>query len=176
MGRTSLKRAPAPLLVRGAPKALAGLYTAGRKRKQIVSTPPWWIRAVCEGMKLERIPLDPCAHPDPARHFALTNWTRGGLDQPWLAPGYSNPPFNKLLAWMQHARGSAMLTGFPTVLLGPWRSHRIGFCDALRGAEVLFFKAFPFEGHKNSPPFPVFAAAWHVRLPRTRYELDRKQW
>ncbi|HKY36478.1 MAG TPA: hypothetical protein VJN18_11100 [Polyangiaceae bacterium] len=171
-----LARRPAPLLVRRAPASLAGLYLAGRKRNQIVCSPLWWIAAVCEGMRLERIPLDPCAHPKPAKHFAIQNWTRGGLDAPWLHPSYANPPFNELVRWMRHARACAMLTGFPVVLLGPWRSHRIGFCEALAGATVLFFKAFPFDGQKNATPFPCFAAAWHVQLPRTRYEMDRKAW
>lgn len=163
-------------LVRSAPAPLAGLYTAGRKRKQSVSTPGWFLDAVREGLRLQVIPLDPCAYPNPRRHFAQINWTRGGLRREWIAPAYCNPPYADLVEWLAYAQHEALRTGFPTVFLGPWRSHRLGFCEALRGAQVHFFKAFPFVGHVNSPPFPVFAAAWHVTLPRTPYEMDRKQW
>lgn len=170
MGRTSLT------LVRGAPKSLAGLYTAGKKRKQQVSTPPWHVAAICEGMRLAQIPLDPCAHRDPSRQFALTNWTRGGLIRAWEQPAYANPPYNNLVAWLAYAQAEALRTGLPTAFLGPWRSHRLGFCDALAGATVVFYKAFPFYGHKNSPPFPLFGAAWHFKPVRTPYELDRRTW
>ena len=163
-------------LVRNAPKPLAGLYTAGRKRKQQVSTPPWFVGTVCEGMRVAQIPLDPCAHRDPGMQFALTNWTRGGLTRPWEEPGYANPPYRWLVDWLRYAQAEALRTGLPTAFLGPWRSHRIGFCEALAGAEVVFLKAFPFYGHKNSPPFPLFAACWHFRLPRTPYEMDRRMW
>jgi hypothetical protein len=163
-------------LVRSAPKPLAGLYTAGRKRKQAVSTPPWFVGAVCEAMRLEQVPLDPCAHRDPLRQFARTNWTRGGLTRPWELPGYANPPYEHLVYWLAYAQAEALRTGLPTAFLGPWRSHRIGFCDALAGSEVVFLKAFPFLGHRNSPPFPLFAATWHCKLPRTPWEMDRRPW
>lgn len=159
-----------------APAPLKGLYTSGRKRKQSVPTPEWFLDAVCEGFRLPKIPLDPCAHPNSARHFALENWTIGGLKRPWERPAYSNPPFKDLLAWLAYARAEALRTGLMTVFLGPWRSHRIGFCAELAGAEVTWFKAFAFVGHRNKTPFPMFAATWHCSLPPTPYEVGRKHW
>lgn len=159
-----------------APKSLAGLYDANRKRPQTVRTPPWFLEAVCEALQESVIPLDPCATKNPAWHFALENWWTHGLDRPWELKAFANPVFRYLDAWMTYAQSEAMRTGLPTVLLGPWRSHRINFCRNIKGGEVVFLKAFPFVGRKNATPFPCFAVSFHCSLPRTRYELDRRKW
>lgn len=160
-----------------APVSLRGLYGAPRKRKQAHRTPPEIIAAVCESFQVAQIPLDPCAHRNSAHHFARDNWTSKGLDRPWRAPAYANPQYDQLASWMAYARSEARRTGHPTALLGPWRSHRVDFTQNLKGAIVVFLKAFPFAGMRNGAPFPCFLAFFNVRVPRgLPWELDRKRW
>jgi len=159
-----------------APPALRGMFQSGRKRKQAVRSSAWLIdaAATCLGGS---IPLDPCAYPNSKYWFAETNWTRGALDRPWELPSYANIPYKWLVLWLQYAQREAFRTQLPTLVLGPWRSHRLGFNKAIEGSTVVFFKAFPFEGHKNSPPFPIALYAWNTdRFPRTPYEVDRRAW
>lgn len=158
-----------------APKPLAGLYGA-KKRRQTVRTPRWFLEAVCRAFGVERIPLDPCAHPSPRYHFAQENWSSKGLQRPWRAPAFVNSPWAKLGDWMAYAQAEQARTHLPLVLLGPWRSHRLSFLRALRGGEVVFFRAFAFEGETDSTPFACFAVAFNCTFPVTPYELDRKEW
>lgn len=168
-----MKRKPR---AKAAPRSLAGLYDATRKRPQTVRTPPWFVDAAREALDESVIPLDPCATRNPAWHFAAENWSKGGLKRAWELKAFANPVYRDLDAWMSHAHSEAMRTGLPLVLLGPWRSHRVNFCRNLKHGEVVYLKAFAFVGRRNATPFPCFAVAFHCRLPRTPYELDRKQW
>lgn len=163
------------LPIAAAPNALRGLYGAPKKRQQARRTPQWFLDAAAEALG-GSIPLDPCAHRSPKFHFAEENWCYGGLKKPWERKSFANPPFDDLAAWMRYAWDEATRTGLPQILLGPWRSHRHGFLENLSGGEVVFFRAFPFVGMRNSPPFPCFAVTRHCRLPRTAYEFDRKRW
>lgn len=158
-----------------APKPLRGMYEAGRKRRQDIRTPQWFIDASSEALG-GSVPLDPCAHRSPRWHFAEENWTRGGLDRPWERPSMANPEYNNFVAWMRYAADEAARTGLGQILLGPWRHHRIGFIEQLRGAEVILFRSFAFAGMRNTAPFACFAAVRHCRFPVTPYEVDRKRW
>ena len=155
--------------------SLRGMYDATRKRRQDIRTPQWLLDAVIEALG-GSVPLDPCASRSPKFHFAEENWSYGGLKKTWSKPSYANPPFNNLVAWMRQAYDCATETGLPTILLGPWRTHRHGFAEQLGGADVVFFHAFKFAGQRNSAPFPCFAAVRHCKFPRTAYEVDRKRW
>lgn len=159
-----------------APPALRGMFQSGRTRKQAVRSPHWLIDAAATTLG-GSIPLDPCAYPNKKFWFARTNWTRGALSRPWDEPSYANIPYKWLVLWLQYAQREAHRTELPTMVLGPWRSHRLGFCQAIQGAEVVYFKAFPFEGHKNSPPFPIALYCWNTdKFPRTPYEVWRCKW
>ena len=159
-----------------APLPLAGLYGGKTKRRQAVRTPRWFLEAVCKAFGLAQIPLDPSAYPFPRYHFAGENWMSKGLHRPWNKPAYTNPPWAKLGDWMTYAWNEQRRTRLPLVLLGPWRSHRLTFLPALRGGEVSFFRAFPFEGEKDSTPWACFAVAFNCHLPEMPYELERRQW
>lgn len=155
-----------------APKPLRGLYNARKKRKQEVRTPRKLIDAFADALGGE-VPLDPCATRSAEHHFARVNWMYAGLKRAWLLPAYANPPYKYLAAWLAHTRAQALLTGLPTILLGPWRSHRTTFCAELDGQEVVYLKAFPFEGQTNTAPFACFVVAWNLRLPSLPWELGR---
>lgn len=157
------------------PAALKGGYD-NRKRKQSIRSSAWLIECAAQTLG-GAIPLDPCAHRLKRHHFAQTNWTHGALERTWDQPNYANVPFKWLVLWLQYAQQQAAHTGLPTMVLGPWRSQRLGYCDAIRGATVVYFKAFPFEGYTNSPPFPVTLTIWNTdRWPRTPYEMARQRW
>lgn len=159
--------------------SLKGLYDATRNgaRRQDIRTPQWLVDAASETLG-GSIPLDPSAHRSPRWHFAEENWSSRGLDRPWEKPTYVNSRFDVLALWLDYWQSEARRTGLPSLIIGPWRSHRYGggFVDAIRGAEVVFFKAFAFAGQRNSSPFPVFLAARNVRFVRTAYEVDRQVW
>ena len=156
---------------------LRGLYDAARngKRRQDIRTPQWFVDAASEALG-GSIPLDPCATRSPRWHFAEENWSSRGLDRPWERPSFANPRYDNLVAWMEHAQAEAARTGLPQIFLGPWRTHRHGFFNALARSEVIFFRAFPFVGQRNSAPFPCFAAVRHCTFPATAYEFGRRPW
>lgn len=166
--QVSVRAAPAPA-------SLAGLY-GSKKRRQTVRTPGWFVDAAAKALGRPQVPLDPCAHPMPRYQFAQVNWSKGALKRPWHLPWFANPPWKDLGEWMVYAQAEARRTGMPGVLLGPWRSHRLTFLPALRGATVVFFRAFAFQGEPDSTPFACFAAAYNCTFPDTPYELDRKEW
>lgn len=154
------------------PKPLKGLYTAGKKRKQEVRTPLKLVAAFADLLG-GTIPLDPCATRSPLTHIAEENWTSRGLVRHWEKKTYSNPPWSKFSDWLVHARLEATRSGLPTIVLGPWRSHRVVFLSVLDGVEAVFLKALAFEGHKNTMPTPCFVVAWNLTLPKLPYEMGR---
>lgn len=157
-------RPPVARAKHSAPRALRSGY-AGKKpeqRSQLIRTPVPILTVVGEAFG-GRIQLDPCASRWKHHHFAVTNYTRRGLELPWVDRTYANPPFSDLRAWL--ARAAVEGQRHATILLGPWRSHRHGFCAELIGAEVIYLKAFPFHGQKNTSPWPCFVAAWRVDVP-----------
>jgi len=166
----------AKVKTRAAPVPLAGLYDATKKRKQNIRTPEWFLAGVLEAFG-GYIPLDPCAHRNQRHWFAHTNWTAGGRSRPWEEKTYANPPFGgalrELVYWLAHARVQAAHTGLPTIVLAPWRSHRHHFMPALAASTVIWFRAFPFAGHKNSTPFPCVAIVRHCKFPRLELETGR---
>lgn len=154
------------------PRPLKGLYTAGKKRKQEVRTPANLIEAFADVLG-GVVPLDPCATRSSAFHFAQVNWTSGSLKRRWELPCFFNPPWKDLSAWLLHGRLEAARTGLPSIVLGPWRSHRNAFCSILHGVEAVFLKAVAFEGHRNTMPQPCFVASWNLTLPKLPGELGR---
>ncbi len=154
------------------PKPLKGLYTAGKKRKQEVRTPLKLVHAFADALG-GSIPLDPCATRSPLTHVAEENWTSRGLDRGWEKPVYANPPWKYFSEWLVHARLEAVRTGLPTIVLGPWRSHRVVFLSVLHAMEVVYLKALPFEGHTNTMPTPCFVVAWNLTLPKLPWEMGR---
>jgi hypothetical protein len=154
------------------PAPLKRLYTVGTKYQQERTTPEKLIEAFAELLG-GRIGLDPCATRSARGHFADVNWNRGGLKKRWELPSYANPPWSDLGAWLLHARLEAARTGLPSIVLGPWRSHRNLFLSTLDGCDVVFLKALAFGGFRNTHPTPCFVASWNVALPRLPYELGR---
>lgn len=171
MSRAPLRLIKAPVK-RAAPDTLRGLYDAGRKRKQNILTPDWFLEAVREAFG-GTIPLDPCASRNQRHWFAHDNWIAGGRSKAWEDKAFANPPYFELALWLRWAQSEAARSGLPTIVLGPWRSHRVNFLQYVAGAELVYFRAFPFEGQKNTAPFPCFAAIRHCTFPVTPYEVGR---
>lgn len=154
-----------------APKALRAGYAgkAPAERRQTIRTPDSILAPVRRAWG--SIQLDPCASRYARNHIADVNYSARGLDLPWFDRSFCNPPFDDLVSWMRKAQRES-LRGYRIALLGPWRSHRNGFCGTLAGlaarvadAEVIWLKAFAFRGQRHAAPFPCFLATWNCSLP-----------
>lgn len=101
--------------------------------------------------------LDVCATPESAKCAAFYTEDDNGLEQPWSARNWCNPPYSDIKAWVAKARREQLL-GNMTVMLIPARTDTAVFHDSIykqQNVEVRFVRGrLKFGGQKNSAPFP----------------------
>lgn len=174
--------------------ALTSLYSlTGPAREQEVSTPPWLLDAVSGAMG--GIWVDPCAHSDPARHFAPVSLTLTdrGQDLQRALRALTGPEAKTVKAALdlEYRKGSLLLdwTEFDHVFINPiysdlevWmakactvggsciqlipvRTHRRWWTANAQGWECIFLAPFAFVGSVSSFPAPLCLLAKGCTIP-----------
>jgi hypothetical protein len=172
--------------------ALTSLYSQ-IEREQEVSTPPWILDAASEAMG--GIWIDPCAHSDPARHFAKANFTLSAYGQELqralrLLSGAEARVVQKELQG-EYRKGSlledwadwshvfinpiysdlgiwmqkACTIGGSAVQLIPVRPHRQWWPRNAKGWQCVYLAPLAFVGSTSSFPAPLCLLAKNCTIP-----------
>ncbi|HEX3861312.1 MAG TPA: DNA N-6-adenine-methyltransferase [Stellaceae bacterium] len=101
--------------------------------------------------------LDVCATDDNHKCEQYYTIDNSGLDNPWAAKNWCNPPYSAIKAWVLKARRE-QLRGNMTAMLIPARTDTVIFHESIynqSNVEVRFIKGrLKFGEAKNSAPFP----------------------
>jgi phage N-6-adenine-methyltransferase len=108
--------------------------------RQDYRTPRWFFDAIQDYVRMitgARFVIDAAAEPRNAMCACYYTKDESGLDHPWSAPTFVNPPFRRFGDWIRKAYIEASLRAVPVAVVGPTGCSQRWFHEEARRATIL---------------------------------------